>query len=194
MRDLSDRLNVLIRTTPGESPWSNGITERYNAILGKMINKQLIDDSNNYSVDITVAWAVSAKNALHYYYGFSPNQLEFSKNLNFPSVLIDKPPALEGKIISEIITNHLNTMHAAHKAFIEAEASEKLRRAIKAKTVSTGIIYQPGDIVYYKRNDSDQWKGPGTVLGRENKQIIVKHGGVYIKVLHVVYCTLKLHR
>ena len=25
-------------------------------------------------------------------------------------------------------------MHAAHKAFIEAEASEKLRRAIKAKT------------------------------------------------------------
>ena len=65
-------------------------------------------------------------------------------------------------------------MHAARKVFIEAEASEKLRRAIKAKTrVSTGIIYQPGYIVYYKRNDSSQWKGPVTVLAHENKQILM---------------------
>ena len=74
-------------------------------------------------------------------------------------------------------------MHAARKAFIEAEASEKLRRTIKVKTrVSTGMIYQSGDIVYYKRNDSNQCKGPGRVLGRENKQILVKQVGVYIRV------------
>ena len=113
LRDLSDQLNVFIRTTPDEFPWSNGITERHNAILGNMINKLLIDNSNNYSVDIIVAWAVSAKNALHNYYGFSPNQLVFGKN---------------PKTSSEIIANHLNAIHAAHKAFIEAEASEKLRR------------------------------------------------------------------
>ena len=114
---------------------------------------------------------------------FSLNQLVFGKNPNFPSVLTDKLPALEGKTSSEIIANHLNEMHAACKAFIEAEASDKLRRAIKAKTrVSTRIIYQPGDLVYYKRNDSNQWKGPGTVLGCENKQILVKQGGVYIRV------------
>ena len=65
-------------------------------------------------------------------------------------------------------------MHAARKAFIEAEASEKLRRTIKVKTrVSTGMIYQSGDIVYYNRNDSNQCKDPGTVLERENKQILV---------------------
>ena len=62
-------------------------------------------------------------------------------------------------------------MHAARKTVIEAEASEKLRRTIKTKTrVSAGIIYQPGDIVYYKRNNSDQWKDLEAVLGRENKQ------------------------
>ena len=39
-------------------------------------------------------------------------------------------------------------MHAARKAFTEAEAGEKLRRAIKAEArVSNGIIYQPGDFV-----------------------------------------------
>ena len=69
-------------------------------------------------------------------------------------------------------------MHAARK-----EASEKLRRAIKTKTrVFTGIIYEPVGIVYCKRNDSDQWKDPRTVLGQQNKQILVKHGGVYIRV------------
>ena len=48
--------------------------------------------------------------------------------------------------------------------------------------VSTGIIYQPGDFLYFKRNDSNLWKGPETVLGRENKQILVKHDGVYIRI------------
>ena len=40
-------------------------------ILGNMINKLSIDNSNNYSADIIVAWAVFAKNVLHDYYGFS---------------------------------------------------------------------------------------------------------------------------
>ena len=95
LRDLLNQLNVFIRTTPGESPWSNGITE--NAILWNMINKLLIDKSNNNSADIIVAMGC---------YGFSPNQLVFNKSSNFLSVLIDKSPALEGKTSSEIIVNH----------------------------------------------------------------------------------------
>ena len=38
------------------------------------------------------------------------------------------------------------------------------------------------DEVYYKWNDSNQWKGPRTVIGKENKQVIVKHGGQHIRV------------
>ena len=63
-------------------------------------------------------------------------------------------------------------MHAVRKDFIEAEASEKLRSATKTKTRdSTGIIYQPRYIVYYKQSDSYQWKGPGAVSEHENKHI-----------------------
>ena len=64
-KKMSDHLNVFIRSSAGESPWSNGITKRHNAILGNMINKLLLDKSNNYPIDVIVAWAVSAKNALH---------------------------------------------------------------------------------------------------------------------------------
>ena len=45
------------------------------------------------------------------------------------------------------------------------------------------------DEVYYKSNDSNQWKGPGTIIGKENKQVIVKHGGEHMRFYP---CRLKL--
>ena len=119
LKEMSDHLNIFIHSTAGESPWSNKITERHNAILGNMINKLLLDKSNNYPIDVIVPWTVKAKNALHNCYGFSPNQLVFGKNKNYPSILVDKAPALKGKTSSELIANHLNAMHAARQAFIE---------------------------------------------------------------------------
>ena len=82
-----------------------------------------------------------------------------------------------------MIANHLNALHSARKAFIENEASEKLRRALQRKTrTSTSIIFETGDHVYYKRQDQDRWHGPGVVIGVENKQVFVKHGGEYYRV------------
>lgn len=77
-----------------------------------------------------VAWVDSA--SLHKWYSFSPNQLVFGENLNFPSILINKTSVLEGKLNSESF--YLNTMHTACKAFIdtEAEARKKLGRTIIA--------------------------------------------------------------
>ena len=190
LQDLGEQFNIVIKATPAESPWSNGIVERHNAVLEKMINKLLLDGNNKYPIDVIVAWAVSAKNALHSCYGYSPNQLVFGRNPNFPSNLINKPPALEEATHSNLVLNHLNAMHEARKAYIEAESNEKLRRALKAKTrVTSGIIYDLGDLVYYKRKDSSKWKGPGTVVGKENKQILIKHGG-YLHRVHP--CSLQL--
>lgn len=41
----------------------------------------------------------------------------------------------------------------------------------------------------YKWNDSNQLKGPRTVTGKENKQVIIKHGGQHIRA-HL--CRLQL--
>ena len=67
------------------------------------------------------------QDSLHGVYGYSPNQLVFGCKPNFPSCLNDKPPALEGITSSEVVAKNLNALHAARKAFIENEASEKLR-------------------------------------------------------------------
>ena len=81
-----------------------------------------------------ITWAVSTKIALHNVHGFSPNELAFGKNPNFPAAESNKPPALEGKMTSEIVASNLNAMHAAHQAFIKSESAEKLRRALRYQT------------------------------------------------------------
>ena len=78
---------------------------------------------------------------------------------------------------------YLNAFDAARKAFIETGPNKKLRCALKANNrVTSGLTYEIGDIVYYKRKDSYKWKGARKVIDKEDKQILVKHGGYYIKV------------
>ena len=160
-RSLSENVNIRICTTAAESPWRNGIVERHNATLGFSVQK--IMDDLKCDLSLAVAWAVSAKNALHNVHGFSPNQLVFGKNPNFPAVESNKP--LEGKTASEIVACNLNTVHAACQAFIKSESAEKLRKALRHQTCKySDVKYFTGDIVYFKRNNGNEWKGPGTVI------------------------------
>ena len=85
-------------------------------------------------------------------------------------MLVDDRPALEGMSSSQMIADNLNALHRAKEAFIQQEASEKIRH----QTIPSGDLkFVCGDIVYYKRNDSSKWKGPGTVLDQEGQQILV---------------------
>ena len=66
----------------------------------------------------------SAKNALANVHGYSPNQLMFGKNPNFPSVLHDKLPAFEDIWKSEVLLGNLNILHSACQAYISTESNE----------------------------------------------------------------------
>ena len=162
--DFSESLNIRICTTAAESPWSNGIVERHNAILGLTVSKTMED--TNCNLELAVAWAVSAKNSLKNVNGFSPNQLVFGKNPNFPNVCDDRLPALQNKSTCEIVADNLNALHAARQNFIKSESSKKIRDALRHKTRTfSDVVYNNGDIVYYKRKGYNVWKGPATVTG-----------------------------
>ena len=151
MRELGDLLNIEVKTTAAEAPWSNGITERHNALIGSMIDKLI--DSQHCSLEMALAWSVNAKNSLSNVYGYSPYQLVFGKNPNVPSILTDKTPALEGVTSSQVIADHLNAITAARKAYVEAEASGKIKKALLRKKGKKYIF------IY-----DDTWKGPATVI------------------------------
>lgn len=177
--DMAENFNITVKTTPAYSPWSNGILERHNRTLSEILSKVKHDTTLDWQT--ALAWSVNAKNCLCNVHGFSAHQLVYGENPNLPSVLIDDLPALEGSSESKCVTEHLIGLHEARKAYIEVETSDRIRRALRKQTRNYDN-YITGDIVYYKRDDSNEWKGPGVVIGQDGVVVFVRHGGSYIRV------------
>ena len=59
---LCNNFIIRICTTAAESPWSNSLIERYNAVLGLRVTKTMEDIKCD--LQLAVSWAVSAKNFL----------------------------------------------------------------------------------------------------------------------------------
>ena len=152
--DFAEKFNIIIKTTAAESPWSNGLCEKHNGILGSMVNKVMSDA--DCSLEMAVHWATAAKNALSSIYGYSPNILVFGRNPNFPTSMTDRPPADNPVCLSSYLAKNLKAMHQAREAFIKQEACEKLRRALlrKSRTYSNEV-FSNGDVVYYKGESRD---------------------------------------
>ncbi|CAG2196696.1 unnamed protein product [Mytilus edulis] len=180
VRDMAENFNIEVKTTAAYSPWSNGLLERHNQTLTDTLLKLKAD--NNCDWDIALSWALMAKNALDNEHGYSPYQLVYGRNPNLPSVLTDKLPALEGTTMSEVVGKHIETLHSARTAFTRSECSERIRRALRKQTRPSGISYQTGDKVYYKRPDNKEWKGPGVVIGQDGAVVFVRHGGMLVRV------------
>ena len=92
-------------------------------------------------------------------------------------------PDLENKTTRENIAKKLNLLHQARQNCIKSESSFKIKQALKHKvSTNSDIIYNTRDLVYYKRKDNLNWKGPASVIGRDEQQMLVKHGSPYMRV------------
>ena len=184
VRVLCENLNINVKTTAAESPWSNGLCERHNMVIASMVTKVMAD--TGCGLEMAICWSVNAKNSLQNVHGFSPYQLVFGKNPALPNVNDSKPPALgvkEEELTIRIIRENLNALHGARQAYIASENSEKIKRALAHQVRTSGDIkYVTGDRVYYRRRIDKSWRGPATVLGTDGQQVLVKHGGVYVRV------------
>jgi transposase InsO family protein len=154
VRDMAENFNIQVKTTPGYSPWSNGLLERHNKTLTEIMNKVMESEQCGY--EMALSWALMAKNCLHNVLGYSPHQLVYGENPNLPSTLTDKPPALEGTTMSELVGKHISALHNARRAFTEAEFSDRIRRALRKNVRTSDESYSTGDKVYYKRHDSNE--------------------------------------
>ena len=94
-----------------------------------------------------------------------------------------EPPALEDTTNSKIVADNYNAGHAARREFLKNESDEKIRRALSHQVREDDVAdLQNGDSVYYKRQNDNKWRGPGNVIGRDGKQVLVRHGGTYVRV------------
>ena len=152
MKYLGYLFSVKLLSTAAYSPWSNVVCERLNAILA--MNVRRIQEDAKCDIHTALSWAVAERNALHNFSGYSPNQLVFTYNLSVPNVILNKPPALEGRVNSEIVADNFNAMHSAREEFISIESNEKIRRALlnQIRSDEMECVCQ-GDKVYFKRED-----------------------------------------
>ena len=106
----------------------------------------------------------------------------FAYNPSIPDVFHSDPPALESVSSSDIVRMNLKALHAVRSEFQKCESSEKMR-ALRCNIWETKVTsLQNGGKVFYKRIDSNAWHGPGVVIGRDGKVVLVRHGGTYVRV------------
>ena len=183
MTEVASYLNVEILTTGAESPFQNGLNERIHSVTDSML-KKMEADHPNVSLEVNLAWASMARNNLQMWHGFSSNQLVFGHNSNLPNILTAGLPALENKdkLISDSFKEHIDSMQAARKAFMQTDADERLRRALRTKMRASEERYTYGDKVYYFREGKETWLGPAKVLFQDGKVIFIRHGSEMVRV------------
>ena len=179
--DMCGNLDVFMMNTAAESPWQNGLCARNHAVVDCCLEK-IMEDNPHIPLKTTLSWALNAKNSLQMWCGFSSYQLVYGKNPNIPSVMTDNLPALKGSTISSCFAQHINTLHAARQSYIEAESSERIRKALRSKMRTFATAFESGCRVYYNRDNSNKCEGPGIVIGQDRKIILIRHGSVYVRV------------
>ena len=107
---------------------------RHNQTLTTILLK--IKDDVKCDYETALAWALSAKNSLSNNNGYRPTQLLLGKNPNLPNFIENNLPAQEPSTKSFHIATRLTALHAARKAFIESESSNKLKTALRKNTRS----------------------------------------------------------
>ena len=59
------------------------------------------------------------------------------------------------------------------------ESDEEFRQTLRHQVrTSSEVNYVTGEKVYKRRTD-DYWKGPATIIGQENEQVLIKDGSTY---------------
>ena len=139
-------------------------------------------DFPSMSLEVALAWAVSAVNSMSTVRGFSPYQLVFGRQIKLPNILEDPPAAWEEPEKSKTLLETLEAIHAARVKYTQNERCERIKRALKAKIRVADTIYEKGDIVYFKKEGEEKWRGPAKVVFQDSKVIFIRIGSIYYRV------------
>ena len=172
--------------------WQNGRAEKHGHIIKQMLerydNEEVIQSPQEF--DTVLQACFQAKNALARHQGYSPEQIVLGKSKKLPaSICSDESSASHGLAVGEGLDSEhfrrvLNIRARARQAFILADNSQSMRRAMLRRSCPMRGPFQPGQIVMYwiKRNKPNRqevgrWHGPAKVVFQEGQSVIwISHG------------------
>ena len=181
MREVASQLNTQLLSTGANAPWQNGTVERNHMTTDSIISA-ILRDYPKMSLEVALAWAINAVNSMSSVRGFSPYQLVFGKSIKLPNILEDPPPTWDEPKKSKELIDTLNAIHKARESYTKAERCERIKKALKAKIRVADTIYDKGDIVYFKKEGEDSWRGPAKVVFQDSKVLFLRIGSIYYRV------------
>ena len=189
-KEVLKLLQIKKTRTTAYRPKSNGLIERFNATLGRMI-KQFVDhNKNNWDKHLDLLLS-AYRSIVHPATGYSPNMLIFGRKINIPSdILYPFPRPEEPENIQEYVHDLRDKMeecyHIVHKNL--KSTAERQKQDYDSRVVEYN--YKKGDAVYKKegfwRKLDTRYKGsyiiikclsPSVyeILGKKEK-LVIHHG------------------
>ena len=181
MKESCSVLNIYHATTAAYSPWQNGTCEKNHALCD-CVCASLRRDYPKMSLEQAVAWSCAVKNSLTSVYGYSSFELTFGRAPRLPNIMNNPIPASQVEPKSEALIRNIKAIHNSREAFAKAEKCEKLKLALNMKMRAANRDYNPGDLVYYKRDKDDKWLGPAKVIFQDGKVIGIRTSTGYVRV------------
>ncbi|CAE6965701.1 RE1 [Symbiodinium sp. CCMP2592] len=182
---LADWFHIDLRTSAGQAHWQSGFTERHGKwwkeIFARVVQDQTV---RGEEVEEAIAATSSAKNELRRRCGWAPCQIVFGKNprgdddLRFEAEegggeLLRTPDSAQQR--REMIRN------AAKLSFFKSRTEDKIRRGMSQRARVKPRDLDNGAMVLFWRKPANKktglWKGPGTIIGRQDNNYWVSHSG-----------------
>ena len=182
--EILQQHNVVTRIVAAYAHWQMGKTERHGDIIQSMLHKYHIDNpiNDDQAFKTALVMCCNAKNALARHKGYTPEILVLGKSRPLPaSNCADHPePAhfsAENNTPEGIaFRQQLWQRECARKAFVDADNSEKLRRAFLRRQRPHRGHFSSGSFVMFWRpgrgEAASQWIGPARVIIQESDHIV----------------------
>ena len=179
----SQNIDVFMST----EAWQKGRIERHGDILKNMLTR--MDQENPFQTpsqfDEALLMCCRAKNSLSRSHGYAPEQIVLGKSSKLPASLTGDPLApahalaIGEGLESENFRKTLDLRTRARQAYILADNSDAMRRALLRKSCPHRGTYQPGQLVLYwvrrrkpNRSEVGRWHGPGRVVIQEGSSVV----------------------
>ena len=195
--DKMQSLDIHVKMTAGSAHWQLGRVEIHGSIIKRMLDKMDAEKPIRTpgEFEASLIQAFNAKNSLSRIKGYSPEQAVLGIARRLPGSLTsdagtgslslaeDEGPA------SDRFRQSLERRSIARKAFIDADNSSSLRRALLRRSRPLRGPYEVGDLVLYWRRkganlkrERGRWFGPASVVAVEgNRNVWLNHSGKLIR-------------
>jgi len=170
---------------PTDAHWQLGRAERHGAVLMHMISKYHSDHpiQDYQDFEQCLIHLCNAKNSMSRHEGYTPELWVLGKMRSLPGNCTDlyldsasfmglNEQTPEGSKFQQ----NMARRESARVAFIRAEHSSELRRALHARSRPERLNFQVGDLIMYwkagKGVEPGAWHGPAKVLMSEGRNLI----------------------